>query len=139
MGNTKIGLIDVVIAGEPHQMRFSFGAIIEVEEHFGVGNTSRKLDEIFNDTSAWSMRDFATVLAIALRRGSLEGVSNEEIFEMMLFDETAQYGKAIGQAFAAANTGKSAVDERPTRAAKAVKKAKKKKKKARRASTTTTS
>ena len=133
MGNSKIGLVDIKIAGAPHQMRFSMGAIIEVEEYFGVDETSKKLAEIFKDTSAWSMRDFATVIAIALRRGSLEGAANEDIFELLLFDEIPQYGTAIGKAFASANTGTTKVPDRPTRGARSPKK-----KKGKKGSTTTT-
>ncbi len=119
MSNPKAGLIDIKISGELHQLRFSLGAIEEIEDYFGADKAGKTIAQVFADSGNWSARDISMIFFAGLRRGSLPDATREEIADMLLFSEFPYYAEVLSEAFAAANTGKKDVPERPTQGAKA--------------------
>jgi hypothetical protein len=110
-------MIDIELDGEPHQMRFTLGAIEEIEEAFGEEGAKTKLTEVFENSESWSARDVSTIFMAGLKRGSLPDATREEVADMLVFSDFQYYAEQLSIGLNAANTGKAKLPDRPTKGA----------------------
>ena len=91
MPNSKRGEIDIQIDGETHGMRFTMGAVRELQEHFKADS----LQDTFQNGEKWGARDIVTVIHVGLKRGSGPDITIEDLEEKLLLSEMSQYMEVI--------------------------------------------
>jgi len=120
MGNSKRGLVDIEIGGELHQVRFTLGAMRELEEHFKV----KSLAAVFANAREWGTTDYLFVVAAGLKRGSMPDATPEKIEDLVTIAELAPVVDTLTKALRASATGstvkpEASKDIRPTSGAPA--------------------
>lgn len=109
MVNSKRGEVAITIGGEEHVLRFSLGALREIQEHFGT----KGLQETFENAENWGAADLVVLFMAGLKRGSMPDVTKEALEELLVMQEIPEYMEALTKGMNVGTAGKTKVD--PTR------------------------
>lgn len=114
MANSKRGEHEFELDGEKHVLRYSMGAIRELEEHFEckMAEMQQKL------VAGVGAADTMTLLVAGLKRGSMPDATVEIVEEMVVMGDLPKIMKELGVAMgkpttAAKSTAKSRRDQKP--------------------------
>lgn len=116
MPNSMKGEVPLTLGGEPHFLRFTFGAMREVKEALGANS----IPEALKNAGNWGPEEIVALFVAGLKRGSMPDATIEVVEEMMIMSEMESYAEALSQAFNAANTGSTEAPKVNPQAAAAV-------------------
>lgn len=91
------GEFDLLIGGEEYTMRYTYGALKELEKHFKVKGPQK----IFESLGNWSTDDHVALILAGLKRGSGKGLTVEQLEDMLTFDQMRYYIETISKAMLA--------------------------------------
>jgi hypothetical protein len=106
--NTIRGSVRIDLSGEEHFLRYNYGGLRELKEHFGVSDKGFAwIDRVFGDPSSWDFPvDFVMLIVVGLKgSGSMPDATIENVESLMELTSAPYYAECIRKAMSASTSG----------------------------------